>query len=243
MNNADMSIELKVAIHWWLVDNCTKNQEVFGKLRALLSHFFYCADSVCLTLKNQPFPAGSTSHGRVILDGKNSMYFADMLSPSGFVGFRGILALLGDMCHTIDATRSVSDSLDNDTLSNLLNKHKPNLQQYRRARNYFAHFDERIGRNIDKHGVTGKLKIAELGLAFGEKEEAQGCFYLVFNGDSFHYHDKQTGEPKASPKSLSLNKDGLSGMLDLVRDLYDLITSHTIHAKSYPPSSSIYNLD
>jgi hypothetical protein len=242
MDNADMgNIELLGAIHWWLADNCTKNLEVFGKLRALLSHFFYCADSVCLTLKNHPFPAGSTSHGRVVLDGKNNMYFANMLLPSDFLRFRGMLALIGDMCLIIKETQSISASLDNDTLSNLLDKHEPNLQQYRRARNFFAHFDERIGRKMDVHGVTGKLEIPELGLAFGE--EAQGCFYLVFSGDSFHYHDKQRGELKASPKSLSLNKDGLSGILDLVRDLYDLITSHTIHARSYPPSSSIYNLD
>ena len=124
-----------------------------------------------------------------------------------------MLALIGDMLCLIDEIQRISGGLNNKTLSNLIDNHRPHLKVYRSARNYFTHFNERIGSGMDAHGVTGASRIPGLGLEFGN--EAQGCFYLVFSGASFYYHDKQRGELEPSPKSLSFDKDGLSNILTI----------------------------
>jgi len=147
--------------------------------------------------------------------------------------------LTGDIALIIERIKQLSHELDNSKLSSLLESHLPNMKKYRYARNYFAHFDERIS-DMKKHGVTGELEVPELGITF--TEDAEACFYLGFMGDTLYYHDKQFHESKPSPKTLCLNKSDISDIFDLVKDLYNLLTSHDIHAESYPPSD-IYDLD
>lgn len=232
--------DITTAIHWWLCENCTEHKGVFAGISSLLGHFFSCANSLHTILAESPLPhlegyiAGKTSSG------KRGVYIINQLSPRDFFYLRGILALVGDIALIIKKMKELSHELDNNMLSSLLESHLPNMKKYRYARNYFAHFDERISSKMEKHGVTGELEVPELGIKFTESAEA--CFYLGFIGDTLYYHDRQCGESKPSPKTLCLNKRDMSDIFDLVKDLYNLLTSHTIHAKSYPPSN-IYDLD
>jgi hypothetical protein len=148
--------------------------------------------------------------------------------------------LAGDIALVIERIKELSHELDNDKLSSLLESHLPNMKKYRYARNYFAHFDERISGNMKEHGVSGELEVPELGIKF--TKDAEACFYLGFVGDTLYYHDKQRHEPKPSPKTLCLSKSDISDIFDLVKDLYNLLTSHATHADSYAPSD-IYDLD
>lgn len=232
--------KIRGAIHWWLCENCGGNQEVSEQIRPLLEHFFYCANSAYVALEVQPFPTVVGGGVSIRIGGRHNVCIVNKLSAADFFRLRGILALVGDMECIIREVRRLSDSLDNDALSTLLDSHLPNLKKYRYARNFFAHFDERIGVGKDRHGVTGELEVPELGIKF--TKEADGCFYLRFQGDTLYYHDMQHGEKRPCAKSISLNSEGLLDIFCLVRDLYDLVTSHSVHATDYPPSESVYSL-
>jgi len=231
---------ITTAIHWWLCENCTEHEDVFARIRSLLGHFFSCANSLHTILAESPLPHVEGYSGGIKSSGKYGVYIINQLSPRNFFYLRGILALVGDIALIIEKIKQLSHELDNNKLSSLLESHLPNMKKYRYARNYFAHFDERISGNMKKHGVTGELEVPELGIKF--TEDAEACFYLGFIGDTLYYHDKQRHESKPSPKTLCLNKRDISDIFDLVKDLYNLLTSHTIHAESYPPSN-IYDLD
>jgi len=232
---------IRTAIHWWLCENCTKNEDVFAPIRSLLGYLFDCANSLYAVLTKEPLPTTASYSAGIKSSGKYGVYIINQLSPRDFFRLRGMLGLVGDMFCIIKTMRNLSDNLDNSTLSSLLDNHLPNLKKYRHARNFFAHFDERIAVAMEEHGVTGELEVRELGIRF--TKEAEGCFYLGFCGDTVYYHDKQRDETKPSPKSISLNKCQLADIFSLVTDLYDLVTSHSIHATNYPASKSIYDLN
>lgn len=235
------------AIHWWLCENCKKNKEAFGEIRSLLTHFYYCANSLYSVRSFFPQPNSSNFIGKNkfgISSGNKGIYIINNLEPLEFFKLRGILALIGDLVITIRQIDKLSEKLDNNILPKLIKSHLPNLEKYQDARNYFTHFDERIGKGIEKHGVTGELIVTELGLEY--TKEAKGCFYLGFIGDTIYYHDKREMGPNKeeypSPKSLSLNKNNVSEIFDLVKDMYDLFTSHSIQKEEYPLSSLVYDL-
>jgi hypothetical protein len=232
--------DITTAVHWWLCENCTKNKDVFARIRSLLGHFFGCANSLHIILAESPLPHVEGYNAGIRSSGKYSVYIINQLSPRDFFHVRGILALVGDIADIVKKIKQLSYKLDNDKLSSLLELHLPNMKKYRYARNYFAHFDERISGKMKRHGVTGELEVPELGIKFTESAEA--CFYLGFVGDTLYYHDRQKDELKPSPKTLCLHKRDVSDIFDLVKDLYNLLTSHTMHAESYPPSN-IYDLD
>ena len=235
--------DVDTAIHWWLYENCTKNEKIAGQAQGVLSHFFRCVDSLYSVLRSQPLPTVPKMGGGIISDsGTNSVWFLFPLSLLDFFKLRGLLALIGDIVCVIRQVREISDDFDNDNLSKLLDSYWSKLEKYQDARNYFTHFDERIGKGINKHGVTGELSVPELGIEFGK--EAKGCFYLGHAGDSIHYHDRQRREQKPSPKSISLRIEKMTDLFDLVRNLYDLLTSHSVHAgvMKYAPSSEVYEI-
>ncbi|MHA1271784.1 MAG: hypothetical protein ACTSPY_18500 [Candidatus Helarchaeota archaeon] len=232
-------MDIKNAIHWWLSENLKNEKELFGQIRSLLEHFFKLADSLYLILKTQPLPTGKYKPLNMITVG--GVTIINQLPPSDFFRLRGMLALIGDMVLIIKHLRKFSDNLDNNTLTILLDSHLPNMMKYRDARNYFAHFDERIGINRLEHGVNGEFDIQELGIKY--KKETKGGFYLAFCGDKIFFHDKQKYEKKSSPKSISFNKKDMSGIFSLVKELYDLLTSHRIHKTNYSPSKLRYNLN
>lgn len=234
--------EIRSAIYWWLCENCEGDQEARAQIRGLLEHFFYCASSLHDVLKNHPLPTvgGDVERVEISVIGKCDVCIVNRLFVEDFFRLRGMLALVGDMVCVIEQVRRLSKRLDNSTLSDLLESHLPNMRRYRYARNFFAHFDERIGKGREKHGVSGKLEIPELDISYAE--DAEGCFYLGFAGDTLYYHDRQRGEVKASPKSVSFNKEAMADIFSLVTDLYDLVTSHSIRAGSYAPSKRVYDL-
>jgi len=243
MNHAEGRCEMAditTAIHWWLCENCTEHKDVFAPIDSLLGHFFSCANSLHTILAESSLPHVKGHSARITSSGKRGIYIINQLLPRDFFHLRGILALAGDIAYIVEKIKELSHELDNNMLSSLLDSHLPNMKKYRYARNYFAHFDERISGNMERHGVTGELEIPELGIKF--TEDAEACFYLGFIGDTLYYHDRQRHKSKPSPKTLSLNKSDISDIFDLVKDLYNLLTSHTIHAESYPPSN-IYDLD
>lgn len=234
--------EIGNAINWWLSENCRRDPEVFGHVRGLLQHFFHCADSLYAVLQEAALPevAGAAGVVSISVGGRYNTCVVNLLSGLDFFRLRGMLALVGDMFCVVRAVRELSDRLDNSNLSSVLDRHQQDLKGYRWARNFFAHLDDRLGAKMGKHGVTGELEIRELGLRF--TRDAEECFYLGFAGDTVYFHDRQQGEAKASPKSVSVGKEGMSDVFSLVRDLYDLVTSHSIHAQDYPPSGSVYDL-
>jgi hypothetical protein len=138
------------------------------------------------------------------------------------------------------AIRGISCCLDNQSLSDLIDHHEPSLVSLHAARHFFTHFDERIGKKIDKHGVSGELEIKELRIVF--QKEAKGCFYLGFKDNKVFFHDKQKYETSPTPKEVAYTKTGLSPLFSLVMDLYTLFTSHKIHSKTYPEARDVYPL-
>lgn len=232
--------DISTAIHWWLCENCTEHKDVHARMYSLLGHFFSCANSLHTILAESPLPHLEGHSAGITSGGKRGVYIINQLSPRHFFHLRGILALAGDIALIIEKIKRSSHKLDNNKLSSLLELHLSNMKKYRYARNYFAHFDERISGKMKRHGVTGELEVPELGIKFTESAEA--CFYLGFIGDTLYYHDRQNDESKPSPKTLCLHKRDVSDIFDLVKDLYNLLTSHAIHAESYPPSD-IYDLD
>jgi hypothetical protein len=255
--------DIRDAIHWWLSENCTRHVENFVHLEALLGYFFSLADSLYYALKEEPVEVIGVGRvradrqiepidkelervelelfGRKAACSKNLICVVNPLSDKALFRLMGMLALTGEMICVAKAVRSLSNSLDGRNLSDVLDSHSGNLQKYRRARNFFVHLDDRIGKNMNEHGVTGELEVPEISVKFSEN--ARGCMYFGFDENStVYFHDKQRDEAKASPKSVSFNKQGMSDLFSLVTDLYDLVTSHTSHAHNYPPSGTVYDL-
>ena len=252
------------AIRWWLWENCTKDVESFGRLEALLGHFFSVANSLYYALKEEPVEVIGVGHGggdgpiepidkalervevelfgRKVGCSRNLVCVVNALSDKAFFRLRGRLALAGDVICVAKAVRKLSDGLDGREFSDLLDRHLPNLRKYQYARDFFTHLDERIGKNINAHGVTGELEVREIGLKFSR--DARGCMYFGFDENStVYFHDKPKYEKaNASPKSVCLSKQGMSDLFSLVRDLYDLVTSHSGHAHVYPRSGMVYDL-
>ena len=94
---------------------------------------------------------------------------------------------------------------------------------------------------MEEHGVSGELEVPGLRIKF--RKESKGCFYFGFRGGTLYYHDKQPGEKKPSPKSFSFSKKDLVDIFLFVSDLYELVTSHSIHAVNYIPSKQKYRLE
>ena len=258
--------DIRNAINQWLCENCKKHMENFTSLEALLSHFFSLSDSLYYALEKEPFEVIGGGRvrtgrqiepidkeldrvelelfGRKIAHNKRLILVVNPLSDKDFFRLRGSLALVGDIIHIVDQLRKLGKSLDggsNNELIKVLDHHIGKLNKYRYARNFFAHLDERMGKEMKIHGVTGELEIPELQLKFSR--DAEECFYLGFGADgTVYFHDKQRGEAKACPKSVSFGKQGMSDVFSLVRHLYDLVTSHSKHARDYPPSASVYDL-
>jgi hypothetical protein len=255
--------DIRDAIHWWLSENCTRHVESFVPLEALLVHFFSLADSLYYALREEPVEVIGV--GRVMTDrriepidkelereelelfgtqaafSKNIICVVNPLSNKAFFRLMGRLALAGAMFGVVKAMQKLSDRMDGRSLPDVLDSHLPNLEKYRHARNFFMHLDERIGTKMNEHGVTGELEIPEIGVKFSEN--ARGCMYFGFDENStVYFHDKPRGETKVSPKSVSFSKRGMSDLFSLVTDLYDLVTSHTAHARDYPPSGTVYDL-
>jgi len=257
--------DIRDAIHWWLYENCTNQKGKFTSLEALLDHFFNLADSLYYALENEPIDVVDILYirtgreiepidkaierveqerfGRKIKSNKNLITIINKLSPRNLLRLRSRLALIGDMINMINGLEHLHKSLNNKELVKIIENHAESLKKYKDARNFFTHLDERIGKNIDTHGVTGELEIPEIELKFSKN--AKGCIYFGFAGDTVYFHDKRmkNGEDKPSPKSLSFDKMGMADMFSLVKDLYDLVTSHSINAHDYPPSDSIYDLN
>ena len=232
--------DINGAIHWWLSENCTTHKEVLGRIRALLGSYFTYAHSLIYILKDNHLPPRAGFNGDFIFRGsEGSSYFINLpQSPDKFFQLRGILALIGDMIILSMQIRNLSKQLDNNELKDLLDLHLPNMGKYRNAGNFFAHLDERL-ENTEKHGVTGELEVSELNFIF--KPEAKGYFYLVCDGDTMFFHDQQRNESMSSPKSISFNKEGLKDLILLIRAIYDLITSHSVHARNYIQSEQLFN--
>lgn len=235
--------DIRDAIHWWLSENCTKHIENFMSLRTLLGHFFSLSGSLYYALKVELVKVAGVGYWKgqnwTIIGGKHNGVIVNPLSNKDFYRLRAILALAGDMEAIARRLEELSKGLDNTALRDLLASRLPDLKKYRKARNFFAHLEDKIGTKVDTEGVTGELEVPELGLKFSK--DAEGCFYFGFSGNTVYFHDKQFKEPKACAKSVSFDIQGMSDMFRLVRDLYDLVTAHTIQAGYYPPSGSIYD--
>jgi len=255
--------DIRDAIHWWLLKNCTRQPEIFVPLEALLVHFFSLSDSLYYALKEEPVEVIGVGRvrkdspvepidkeaervelelfGRKVACSKNLICVVNPLSDKAFFRLRGRLALVGDVVCFAKEVRKLSDRLDGRNLSDVLDRHLPNLEKYWYVRNFFTHLNRRIGKDINKHGVTGELEVPEIGVKFSE--DAEGCMYFGFDENStVYFHDRQSRGAKASPKSLSFSKRGMADMFSLVMDLYDLFTSHTSHAHDYLPSGAVYDL-
>jgi len=232
--------DIQNSIHLWLSENCTKDRSVFGRIRSLAQHFFYCAESLYPMIEEDPLPTPIKRGILIDSSGTNGVYFVNPPDPATFFKIRGILSLAGDMVLLQRAIRGISDRLDKQSLSDLIDRHKPSLVSLHAARHFFTHFDERIGKKIDKHGVSGELEIKELRIVF--RKESKACFYLGFKDNMVFFHDKQRYETSPTPKAVSYTKSGLSPLFSLVMDLYTLFTSHRIHSKTYPESRAIYPL-
>lgn len=258
--------DIKDAIHWWLCENCKKHIENFASLAALLRHFFSLSDSLYYALKEEPFEViggGRVGTGRPIepidkeLDrvelelfgmkiphNKRLVLVVNPLTAKDFFRLRGTVALVGDITHIVDQLRRLGESLDggrDNELIKTLDCHSAKLEKYRYVRNFFVHLDNRMGEGMKIHGVTGELEIPELGLKFSK--DAEECFYLGFAADgTVCFHDKHKRGARACPKSVCFSRQGMSDVFDLVKDLYDLVTSRSVHAQSYPPGESVYRL-
>ena len=189
------------SIHWWLSENCTKDSAIFSRLRSLAQHFFYCAEALCPMIDEDPLPTPIKKGILINSSGTNGVYFVNPPDPATFFKIRGILSLAGDMVLLQRAIRQISGRLDNKSLSDLIDKHEPSIVTLHAARHFFTHFDERIGQNIDEHGVSGELEIKELSIVF--RQETKGCFYLGFKDNMVFFHDKQRYETIPTPKASS----------------------------------------
>lgn len=258
--------DIENAVYWWLLENCTKHIENFVSLEALLTHFFFLSDSLYYALKEEPIEVIGGGHvmtdrpiepndkaleraelelfGNRVACNKNLIIIVNPLSDKAFFRLRGRLAVVGDLLHVVEALRKLGHRLDNKNLSRVLDSRWDGLEKYRYARNFFAHLDERIGKNINEHGVTGELEVPEISVKFSK--DAEGCMYFGFDGNGTMYfhdkHDRYSKGAKACPKSVSFDKWGMGDVFSLVMDLYDLVASHTIYAHDYPPSGTVYDL-
>ncbi len=233
--------EISNAIHWWLSENCGDKDEISRQIKPLLSFFYSYVNTLFTVLKTQPLPKAKSSKLGIESNAKYAIYINSFLSPYDFFSLRGILALVGDLYFLLKEIRKLTKELDNQNLFELLDKYLPNLKEFRYTRNYFAHFDERIGKGRGIHGVTGKLDLPEIGIRF--REDALNCFYLILTGDKIYYHDKQRFEQKPTQKSISLNKESLQDIFTLARNLYDLMISHSIHPTDYKSSKLLFSFE
>ncbi|MGQ4875698.1 MAG: hypothetical protein ACP6IY_16665 [Promethearchaeia archaeon] len=230
--------EITLAIHWWLCDNCNFNKAIFGQIRPLLIFIFNYINSIYAAIEKFHLSKAKRLNLGIESNGKLGIIIHNELSPSNFFQIRGILALVGDLYLILIETKKLSWYLDNKILFKLIKKYLPKFKAFRYARNFFAHFNERIGVNRIIHGVTGEFNLSDIGIKFGKN--SIGNFYLIFNGNKIYYHDKQKFEQISSPKTLLISKNSLEYIFSLGRDLYDLFTSHKIHQTNYKSSKKLY---
>lgn len=234
---------ISVAINWWLCDNdIPKGDQSFSNLRALLIQLFKYAISLHETLKNNPLPSIKIQTAGHEIGGKGAIIFISEINPYDFFRLRGILAIIGDMYIFLKEIKEFSKNLKNQDLFNLISNWLPSINKYRYARNFFAHLDERIGKKRYLHGVTGALKIPELGLEF--TSTAEGCFYFGVSNNTVFFHDKQINEEEPTPKKISFGGDEMNKFFHQIRKIYNLLISHKTHEDlyAYPRAEELFGL-
>ena len=146
--------EIGIAAHWWCSGR--KNlKHVHSDTTMILRLLFKTLFSYAYLLRQVPAQWNNKkTYSGFTYGGKNSIVFDLDLSTSHYTALRALLALLGDM-HNLLATLQ---KLSLQELERPIDRALNSVDQYRNARNFFTHIDERIsGTNRDgfrKHGVS-----------------------------------------------------------------------------------------
>ena len=111
--------------------------------------------------------------------------------------------------------------IDIQTIVNIIENSYHVLNDYREVRVFLTHINS----------VSGALDIPDIGLRFAL--EAECAFYLGYNGDRISFHDAQTKDQPASPKTVSFERESLNEFFNLFRNLYGLFISHSFHSEEF----------
>jgi len=73
--------EIGNAIHWWLCENCRRDQEVFRQTRGLLEYFFHCADSLYSASQRAGLPEAKDAAGAMstLISGRRNVVIVNRL--------------------------------------------------------------------------------------------------------------------------------------------------------------------
>jgi hypothetical protein len=101
--------------------------------------------------------------------------------------------------------------------------------KFRDVRNLLTHLDAFIS-NSGQHGITGA---DHSGCGLGSR-------YLVLSGDKIHFTYRRSKKDLTAAKEVDIGKSSFGGIFESARLVYSEITSHKLHAESYPPASRLY---
>ena len=141
---------------------------------------------------------------------------------------RSAISLSGDIFCIVKRLCDV----DSKTLEPAIEQLLIELNKFRKLRNFFAHFDERIT-NLDRHGITG-AKNTECGITY--TEQTVGCFHMAMTGNTFHFCSDGNAE------AIEVGRDNFVEIINAVESIYSEITSHKLHGNTsqYPAFSDVF---
>ena len=235
-------------IHWWFAENYSnKNQESIASLnedeirvrknkinqiRVLINQSFYLASSLYQIIREKGFSTRiNSTPGNIIENGKYPTTFINQIEPLQFAKLRSIIALLGDITYIMIQVKELCLEIDIQAIVDIIENSYHILNDYRKVRVFLTHINSRLGIDRCLHGVSGELDIPDIGLKFGS--EAECAFFLGYNGDRIYFHDTQTKNQPASPKTVSFERESLNEFFNLFRNLYGLFISHSFHSEEF----------
>ena len=202
---------------------------------------FKYANSLYAVLSKNPLPKNKTELNHNY-GGIRSYIFQENLSPYDFFNFRGIISLIGnDLYYIVNKVMEISKKMQNKSLYKILRKNFNLFYDYRLARNFFAHMDDRLNKP-EVHGLDYEYEIPELKVKF--EESAENIFYIIFGKEHLYYHDKDINELVSTPKKICLSMNRMNEIFELFREIYRLLITHTTQANifNYPESDTIFKL-
>ncbi len=218
-----ISNHIQSAVHWWSAENSPDND-----VRSLLPFLFENIDALYFSITQFPEKWSCESLMGIHNSGKYNRYFKMGLNPRDTVILRSAISLSGDVYCIVKRLSNIDSKSLQPAIDNLLTE----LDKYRKLRNFFAHFDDRIT-NLERHGITG-AKTTECGINY--TEQTVGCFHMAMTGNTFHFCSEGNAE------TIEVGKDNFIEIINAIEPIYLEIISHKLHGDTsqYPVFSDIF---
>jgi hypothetical protein len=227
MNNPMVSLQVQIAISWWIQSR--KAQGANPKVVELMPLMYKTLDALYLETRKLPFHARSGVNMKPH-DKADSFIFGLWLKDPDYVTLRSILALAGDLILVLEKLTTLPKLLE---LRQFLTPLRKQAEKFGDARHFFTHMDEAL-RDHSIHGISGPITL-ECGIEF--TVNATNNVYLIWNDNTIYFSYKK------KQRKVVIDKPEFDETFNQARQLYGKIIDNPESQKGsvmtleqvYPP--------